>query len=56
MTVLSFGDRPTATIVQLALQKPADLGSEDESEAKRVFRSGTYMDDIIDSIESENVA
>ena len=56
MTVLWFGDRPTATFVQLALQKTADLASEDESEAKRVIRSGTYMDDIIDSIESANVA
>ena len=48
MTVLWFGDRPTATFVQLALQKTADLASEDESEAKRVELMKKWIERICD--------
>ena len=50
MEVVSFGDKSAATIVQLALRKIADLATNDQSVAKEVTYTSTYMDDIISSM------
>ena len=50
MEVVSFGDKPAATIVQLALRKTADLATNDLSVAIAVFYTSTYMNDIISSV------
>ena len=55
MQVVSFGDRPAATIAQLAL-RTAELASDDYKEEKLVIQKSTYMDDIIDSVETLNIA
>ena len=50
MEVVSFGDKPAATIVLLALRKTADLATNDQSQAKAVIYTSTYMDDSISSV------
>ena len=56
MQVVSFGDRPAATIAQLAMRKTAEMARDDYSEEKIVIEKSTYMDDIIDSVGDEEVA
>ena len=56
MQVVSFGDRPAATIAQLALRRTAELASDDYKGEKLVIQKSTYMDDIIDSVETLNIA
>ena len=56
MQVVSFGDRPAATIAQLALRKTADLAGEEYFQEKKVIYDSTYMDDIIDSVEDMKTA
>ena len=56
MQVVSFGDRPAATIAQLALRKTPDLAGDKYNEEKIVIYKSTYMDDIIDSVKDINVA
>ena len=55
MQVVSFGDRPAATIAQLALIKTAGLAGEEDNEEKIIIYISTYMDDIIDSVKDINV-
>ena len=50
MEVMSFGDKPAATNVQLALRKTADLATNDQSASKAVVYTSTYMDIIISSV------
>ena len=54
--VVSFGDKPAATIVQLVLRNTADLATKDLSEAKAVLYTSTYIDDIIISVNTIGVA
>ena len=37
MQVVSFGDRPAATIAQLALRKTAEMANDEYSGEKRLF-------------------
>ena len=50
MEVMSFEDKPAAIIVQLALRKTTDLATNEQSEAKAVLYTSTYMNDIISSV------
>ena len=50
MEVMSFGDKPAATIVQLVLRNTADLATNDLSGAKAVLYTSTNMDGIISSV------
>ena len=54
--MVSFGDRPAATIAQLASRTTAELASDDYKGKKLVIQKSTYMDDIIDSVETLNIA
>ena len=56
MQVVSFGDRPAATIAQLALRKTAEMANDEYAEEKKVVLSSTYMDDIVDSVHDHDVA
>ena len=51
-TVLTFGDKPTPAMAQLALRKTADKAKSSYPEAAQVLKNNTYMDDICDSVNS----
>ena len=55
-TVLTFGDKPAAAMAQIALRKTADEAREDFPEAAQVLKDNTYMDDICDSVCTEEEA
>ena len=50
MNVLTFGDKPTPAMAQIALQKTADEGESINQEAAKTIKDNTYMDDILDSL------
>ena len=56
ITVVNFGDRPSATIALCALQKAAELGREEFPEASRMFSENSYIDDIVDSVPHKDLA
>ena len=56
MQVVSFKDKPAATIAQLALRKTADLAGEEFEQEKTVIKTSAYMDDIIDSVGDKDTA
>ena len=47
-----MGDRPSATIAQVALKKTAEMAPEQQSEAKEVILNNSYMDDVMGSNDS----
>ena len=53
MTRVSFGDRPAAAISAIALKKTAEMGMDKFPEAANIILSNTYVDDIIDSLDSK---
>ena len=55
---VSFGDKPSATIVTVALRKTAQMGEELYPEAAKIVMENTYMymDDIIDSVSDKRKA
>ncbi|XP_068750786.1 uncharacterized protein [Montipora capricornis] len=55
-TVLTFGDKPAPAMAQIALRKTADEAREDFPEAAQVLKDNTYMDDICDSVCTEEKA
>ena len=55
-TVLTFGDKPAPAMAQIALRKTADEAREDFPEAAQVLKDNTYMDDICDSVCTEEEA
>ena len=55
-TVLTFGDEPAPAMAQIALRKTADEAREDFPEAAQVLKDNTYMDDICDSVCTEEEA
>ena len=55
-TVLTFGDKPAPAMAQIALRKTADEAREDFPEAAQVLKDNTYMDDICDSVRTEEEA
>ena len=50
MNVLTFGDKPAPAMAQIALQKTADEGESINQEAAKTIKDNTYMDDILDSL------
>ena len=50
MNVLTFGDKPAPAMAQIALQKTADEGESINPEAAKTIKDNTYMDDILDSV------
>lgn len=55
-TVLTFGDKPGPAMAQIALQKTADEAKEDFPEAAQVLKDNMYMDDICNSVRTEEKA
>ena len=55
-TVLTFGEKPAPAMAQIALRKTADEAREDFPEAAQVLKDNTYMDDICDSVCTEEEA
>ena len=55
-TVLTFGDKPAPAMAQIALRKTADEAKEKFPEAAQVLKDNTYMDDICDSVRTEEEA
>lgn len=51
-TVLTFGDKSTPAIAQIALRKTADQAKSLYPEAAQVLKDNTYMDDICDLVRS----
>ena len=56
MTVLTFGDKPAPAIAQMALRKTADEAKDEFPVAAQVLKDNTYMDDICDSVLTEEEA
>ena len=52
-TVLTFGDKTAPAMAQIALRKTADEAKEKFPEAAQVLKDNTYMDDICDSVRTE---
>ena len=55
-TVVTFRDKPAPAMAQIALRKTADEAREDFPEAAQVLKDNTYMDDICDSVRTEEEA
>ena len=55
-TVLTFGDKPAPAMAQIALRKTANEAREDFPEAAQILKDNTYMDDICDSVCTEEEA
>ena len=53
MTSVSFGDRPAAAISAVALKKTAEMNAERYPLASNIILTNTYVDDIIDSLDSK---
>ena len=56
MTVVNFGDKPSGTIAIIALKKTAEMGREICVKASESISKNSYMDDILESVETTNEA
>ena len=56
MNVLTFGDKPAPAMAQIALQRTAEEGESSNPEAARTIKDNTYMDDILDSVNTKEEA
>ena len=56
MTAVNMGDRPSATIAQLALRKSAEQYRETLPDAAKLIVENSYMDDIPASTETQQEA
>ena len=56
MQVVSFGDRPSGNIALAALKKTAEMGAETHPDAANTILNNSYVDDILDSYDSEEAA
>ena len=56
MTAVSFGDRPAGAIAAVALQKTAEMGRSTYPEAADIVENNTYVDDILDSFDTTEMA
>ncbi|XP_028397204.1 uncharacterized protein LOC114521013 [Dendronephthya gigantea] len=52
MNVLTFGDKPAPAMAQIALKKTAEEGETSNPRAARTVKDNTYMDDILDSVDT----
>ena len=50
---VSFGDKPAGTIATVALRKTADMSEKDFPEAAKIVKNNSYMDDILDSVNTK---
>jgi hypothetical protein len=55
-TVLTFGDKPAPAMAQIALRKTAQESEEVYPKAAKVLKDNTYMDDICESLETNEEA
>ena len=55
-SVLTFGDKPAPAMAQIALRKTADELKETFPKASKVIKDNSYMDDICDSVHTEEEA
>ncbi|XP_068711775.1 uncharacterized protein [Montipora foliosa] len=55
-TVLMFGDKPAPAMAQIALRKTAAEGENDSSSAAKTLKENSYMDDILDSVQTVSEA
>ena len=53
---VSFGDKPAGTIVTVALRKTADMREKDFPEAAKIIKNNSYMDNILDSVNTKEKA
>ena len=56
MTAVNMGDRPSATIAQVALRKTAEEAAEEFPVASKVIKKNSYMDDIPASVNTDQDA
>ena len=47
---MSFGDKPSGAIATIAMRKTAEVGQNEFTEATKIIKENSYMNDIIDSI------
>ena len=52
---VSFGDKPSGTIATVALRTTAEMAKEKYPKASDVRINNTYMDDIINSVDSVDI-
>ncbi|KAK3744502.1 hypothetical protein QZH41_006345 [Actinostola sp. cb2023] len=55
-TVLTFGDKPAPEMAQIALRKTAQASQKASPDAAKVLINNVYMDDICDSVDTEEEA
>ena len=53
---VSFGDKPSGAIATVALRKTAEMGKNHFPEAAQIILNITYMDDIIESVDTQERA
>ncbi|XP_066029071.1 uncharacterized protein [Pocillopora verrucosa] len=53
---VSFGDKPSGAIATVALRKTAEMSKDRYPEATEIILTNTYMDDIIESVDTESKA
>ena len=53
---VSFGDKPSGAIATVALRKTAEMGKNHFPEAAQIILNSTYMDDIIESVDTQERA
>ena len=53
---VSFGDRPSGAIATVAMRKTAEMGTRQHPRAATIIKENSYMDDIIESVESPDNA
>ena len=53
---VSFGDKPSGAIATVALRKTAEMNKDRYPEATEIILTNTYMDDIIESVDTESKA
>ena len=56
MQVLTFGDKPSSAMAQTALKKTAEECEVMYPEAAKLIKSNTYMDDICESVHTQDEA
>ena len=56
MTAVNMGDKPSATIAQVALRKTAQKAVGEFPEAAGIITDNSYMDDIVASVSNEQEA
>lgn len=53
---VSFGDKPSGAITTVTLRKTAEMSKDRYPEVTEIIHTNTYMDDIIESVDTESKA